>query len=189
VIASKWSGTERIIKIPRGGEPYIDLDHSTTCAKLRIQGSDFVKQLFTYFGPTPGAKAVVAKKALAGGVRRRIGKKTETKALCDHAFNSSPPEKRLPTGGCASPMAEQKDEETDDLTTYFEEMDSKNGAKSSSSSGASKVVPAPSGTKTAKVENSGKVVAESHKAARPIPHLKSKFVTPIWQNRPGIFFA
>ena len=75
-------------------------------------------------------------------------------------------------------MAEQKDDETDDLTTYFEEMDSKNGAKSASSSVASKVVPAPSGTKIAKVENPGKVVAESHKAARPIPHVKSKFVAP-----------
>ena len=133
MIASRWSGTERIIKIPRGGEPYIDLDHSTTRAKLRIQGSEFVKQLFTYFGPTPCAKSVVANKAVAGGVRRRICKKTETKALCDHASNSSPAEKTLPTGGCTSPKVAFQDKETDDLATYFEELDSKNGAKSPSS--------------------------------------------------------
>ena len=66
----------------------------------------------------------------------------------------------MPTRGLNAIKVEQNDEEDDELTKYFDEVNSETVANPSRSSGASKVVPVPSGIKTATVEEYRTVVAE-----------------------------
>ena len=129
-VKCRWNGEQKTIRIPRNSTPYVDLEHSTIRAKLRVECHDFCKGLHTVFSKendkdiidesiTVGPKR---RNRILGPKRRRLPMKTSSKLMLEDTryplpSTTSPKKSSKRSADDEDMLAQQFEEENIDLFT------------------------------------------------------------------------